>query len=106
MSLAAVDEILGRWLESGDDTAVPDECKRLGQVFNLLGLEWHERCQLAVVTYDLELGWPQLVGADTLAECLDKRYQHAIVGNVEHDVANGRQEALAELLIAPARENL
>lgn len=92
MNLASVNKILRGRLKSRHNAAVPNKLQRLGDVLDTLRL-------------DLDL-LDELVRALALAQNLYKRHKHAVVGNVGNNVGQGRDEALAELLVHPARENL
>ena len=92
MNLASVNKILRGRLKGRHNAAVPNKLQRLGDVLDTLRL-------------DLDL-LDELVRALALAQNLYKRHKHAVVGNVGNNVGQGRDEALAELLVHPARENL
>ena len=92
MYLAAVNKILGRRLKSRHDPAVPNKLQRLGDVLDSLCL-------------DLDLLY-ELVRTLALAQDLHERHEHAVVGDIRYDVGQGRDEALAELLVHPSRKNL
>ena len=59
-----------------------------------------------MVVSRLEFGGPELVREGALAQDLDEGDEHVLVGEVEDHVLDGREEALGELLVDPASENL